>query len=193
MSDVTRVVARLRFASFSADLNRRMDQAHKRAGMELRDDVKQSLNRPGYQVRQKGEVMTTGFVVRKGSKIVMRDSTGRFLKGQGGGQEMRLAARGLVAKKNEYNFDVVRSKPGEPPRRQRGTLHDAQTFEVLGSGSSFRTRVGPTVRVAKYARALELGYAPNNLDPRPYLAPAAERYGPAYLRLVERAVRGATS
>lgn len=172
MSDVTRVVARLRFANFSAELNRRMDQAHKRAGMELRDDVKQLLHSPGYQIRQKGEIGARGFVIRKGAKV---------------------DAKGLRFRKDETNYDVVRSKPGEPPRRQRGTLYQSQTFEVLGSGSSFRTRVGPTVRVAKYARALELGYAPNNLSPRPYLAPAAKRYEPTYLRLVERAVKGATS
>jgi hypothetical protein len=175
MSDITRVTARLRFANFSAELNRRMDQAHKRAGMELRDDVKQLLNRPGYQIRQKGEMITGGFVIRKAMRI---DATVR---------------NPLKARKDETNFDVVRSKPGEPPRRQRGTLYQSQTFEVLGSGSSFRTRVGPTVRVAKHARALELGYAPNNLSPRPYLAPAAKRYEPTYLRLVERAVKGATS
>ncbi|MBI1324370.1 hypothetical protein GC170_14460 [bacterium] len=191
MSDITRITARMRLNSYGDDVERRVRQAHRRAGMELRDNVKQSINRPGYQIRQKGEIMTSGFVIRKAQRVDIRDSSGRFLKGQNSGPAFARSARGLVAKKNEINYDVIRSKPGEPPRRQRGTLWNSITFESRDSFRGVVTRVGPSVRTAKYSRALELGYAPNNLEPRPFLAPAGKAYDPTFMALMERAVRGA--
>lgn len=191
MSDLIRITQRMRLANYSESLDRNIRNAHKRAGHELRDMVKDSLNVPGYQVRAKGEIMTEGFVVRKGAAVKIRDASGRFLKGQGGGEAKSVSARGLVARKNEYNYDVVRSKPGEPPRRQRGRLWDSMTFESMDSPRGVMTRVGPSVRAAKYARALELGYEPNNLEPRPYLAPAAKAFRPRFDALIADAVRRA--
>lgn len=173
MSDVTRLYARMRLSQYRNNVERRLLQAHKRGGMELRDKVKELQNVPGYQIRQKGETITRGFVIRKGLRI---DATARSP---------------IEAKKDETNFDVVRSKPGEPPRRQRGTLYESQTFETRSSFRGVFTRVGPSVTVAKYARALELGYPPNNLEPRPSLGPAARAYAPTWFKLIERATRGA--
>lgn len=190
MADATRLYARMRLAQYENNVQTRLRQAHKRGGMELRDAVKESLNVPGYQVRQKGEVMTTGFVIRKAERIDMRDDSGRFIKGMKA-EEKASSARGLIARKNEYNYDVVRSKPGEPPRRQRGALYQSMTYETRESFRGIFTRVGPSVTVAKYARALELGYPPNNLEPRPYLRPAAKKFRPHWIKLIDRATKGA--
>jgi hypothetical protein len=190
MSDlIIKITQRMRLANYSTTVDRNIRNAHKRAGMELRDEVKNLLNIPGYQIRQKGDVMTSGFVVRRGERVDARDASGRFIKGMGGGEAKSVRARGLVAKKNEINYDVVRSKPGEAPRRQRGTLYMAQTYETIDSPRGITTRVGPSVRVAKSARALELGYEPGGLAPRPYLAPAANAFRPRFVALMADAVR----
>ena len=194
MSDVTlRIQQRLRLQNYSDSVARNLRNAHKRAGHELRDMVKDLLNVPGFQIRQKGEVMTSGFVVRKGQAVTARDASGRFLKGQGGGNAKSVSARGLVARRNEFNYDVVRSKPGEPPRRQRGRLWESITFESMDSPRGITTRVGPSVRAAKYARALELGYEPGGLAPRPYLTPAANAFRPRFDALIAHAVRSAAA
>jgi len=82
---------------------------------------------------------------------------------------------------------IGRSEPGEPPRMQTGVLRDNIVLEFSEGGfgsvnskslQSFKGhpggligRVGPDSDVP-YGRALELGYKPNNLKPRPYLRPA---------------------
>lgn len=168
MSDAVRITQRLRLDNYSQRLAANLRNAHKRAGHELRDVVKDLLNVPGYQIRQKGETGTDGFVIRKGS---------------------RLNAKNLAFRGNEFNYDVVRSKPGEPPRRQLGGLWNSITSETIDSPRGTMTRVGPSVRAAKYARALELGYEPGGLEPRPYLAPAAVIYRPNFDALVRDAVK----
>lgn len=181
MSDPIRITSQLRFGELERRVERAMRQANKRAAMELRDNVKESLNVPGYQIRQKGELGSVGYVVRKGRKIAASSAT-RF-KG---------VRSQLTFKKNEINYDVVRSRPGEPPRRQRGNLYTSMTYEQRDSFRGVMTRVGPSVRAAKYARALELGYAPGGLEPRPYLQPAAEKFQTHYEALMSRAVAEAT-
>lgn len=172
-NNVTRLYARMRLAQYQDNIQTRLRQAHKRGGMELRDKVKELQNVPGYQIRRQGEMIESGFVIRRANRL-------------------NASVRNPVeALKNEINYDVVRSKPGEPPRRQRGTLYQSQTFETRESFRGIFTRVGPTVAVAKYARALELGYPPNNLEPRPSLGPAAKAYGPTWFKLIEIATRGA--
>lgn len=193
MSDEIRVSARLRLWQFDAQLGRNVEQAHKRAGAELRDKVKESLNVPGYVRRKKGDVMTKGFVIRKAERVGLRDSSGRFLKGQGGGAASARTAQGLVAREGEINYDVARSKPGEPPRRQRGDLYKSLTTETKASPRGVSTRVGPDVTVAKKARALELGYEPGGLEARPYLAPAAREFRPQFDAIMARAIRRSTS
>lgn len=179
--DKININARLRFGELERKLERNMRQANKRAAMELRDIVKESLNVPGYQIRQKGELGTTGYVIRKGRKIQASSAT-RF-KG---------VRSQLAFKKNEINYDVARSQPGEPPRRQRGNLYESMTYEARDTFRGVSTRVGPSVRAAKYARALELGYEPGGLAPRPYLQPAAEKFQDHYQALMARAVAEST-
>lgn len=175
MSDEIRVSARLRLWQFDAQLGRNVEQAHKRAGAELRDKVKESLNVPGLVTRNRGEMITKGFVIRKGERV---DATVR---------------NPLKARKDEKNYDVARSKPGEPPRRQRGDLYKSLTTETKSSPRGVSTRVGPDVSVAKKARALELGYEPGGLEARPYLAPAAEKFRPQFDAIMARAIRRSTS
>jgi phage gpG-like protein len=59
-----------------------------------------------------------------------------------------------------YNF--THSRPGNPPFKQTGHLRRSITHEVDGPVG----RVGSNLA---YARALELGYAPGGLAPRPFL------------------------
>jgi len=90
---------------------------------------------------------------------------------------MKMGGRSATGKKEEgvklKKTGSFRSKPGEVPRVQTGTLKRSITtelHEVLPTG-----RVGSNV---EYARALELGYAPRNLSPRPFLRPATLRVEP---------------
>jgi phage gpG-like protein len=59
--------------------------------------------------------------------------------------------------------DQVRSKPGEPPRKQTGRLRGSVTYEV--DAKSMVARVGTNVL---YGKALELG-TKKGLAPRPWL------------------------
>ena len=61
---------------------------------------------------------------------------------------------------------VVRSRPGEPPRKQTGRLRGSVTYEV--DERALRARVGTNVM---YGRYLELGTR-RGLAPRPWLRPA---------------------
>jgi len=61
-----------------------------------------------------------------------------------------------------------RSRPGEPPHVDTGTLRRSITYKIA-KDSAF---VGSNV---VYARALEMGYAPGGLAPRPYLRPVIDR------------------
>lgn len=179
--DLRRIAVRLRFSQLSARVERAIRQANKRGAMELRDNVKESLNVPGYQIRQKGELGTVGYVIRKGRKVAASSAT-----------KFKGVRSQLAFKKNEINYNVVRSQPGEPPRRQLGNLYNSMTYEVRETFFGVTTRVGPSVRAAKYARALELGYEPRNLAPRPYLNPAAEKFHDHFQALVARAVSEVT-
>ena len=64
------------------------------------------------------------------------------------------------------------SKAGNPPHVRTGTLRRSWTTKgnriEKRSKSGVRLRLGSNV---KYARALEFGYRPRNLEPRPYLGP----------------------
>lgn len=64
------------------------------------------------------------------------------------------------------------SRPGKPPHVLTGRLRQSITARVEVLDDFIVGRVGSNV---EYARALELGYAPRNLDPRPYLAPTFRR------------------
>tara|TARA_R100000426_G_C4804216_1_gene103836 strand:- start:177 stop:653 length:477 start_codon:yes stop_codon:yes gene_type:complete len=70
------------------------------------------------------------------------------------------------------------SSPGEPPAPQTGDLRRSFTDAGLTRVRSMAKSIEGTVKqgrglnkTKKYARALEYGYSPNNLKPRPYLRP----------------------
>lgn len=75
----------------------------------------------------------------------------------------------------------VPSRPGEPPRIDTGELRRSIHHSVVVNRGSIR---GYVIAGAPYARALELGYAPGNLLPRPYLRPALARMQPAIVRVL---------
>lgn len=67
------------------------------------------------------------------------------------------------------------SKPGEPPRKRTGTLAANIIYEVdAGRLTAYVgvAKFGKDGKPIRYARALELGYAPRGLEERPYLRPA---------------------
>ena len=74
------------------------------------------------------------------------------------------------------------SKPGEPPHRRTGTLSRSITHEVTKDTA----RVGTNI---KYAKALEVGYAPNNLAARPYLRPAVNKNRRQIKKLLGKKIR----
>ena len=65
--------------------------------------------------------------------------------------------------KGKRKQDVVRSAPGEPPRKQTGTLRASVTYEV--DEKTLKARAGTNL---KYGKALELG-TKKGLKPRPWL------------------------
>jgi len=100
--------------------------------------------------------------IKEGCQLVEAE-TKALLNLKGG----RTESGGISDGKELGLINSYRSKPGEPPRHQTGDLMGSVTYElapVLPIG-----RVGTNL---EYARALELGYEPRNLKPRPYLRPA---------------------
>ena len=76
------------------------------------------------------------------------------------------------------------SIPGDAPNTDTGTLKKSVMVEpVPGKGA----KVGSSL---KYARALEFGYAPNNLEARPFLIPAFESQKKDVMKLIKQAVTG---
>jgi len=64
------------------------------------------------------------------------------------------------------------SKPGNPPHVRTGTLR--RSWTTKGNRTEKRSKSGVRLRLGSnvvYARALEFGYRPRNLKPRPYLGP----------------------
>lgn len=78
-----------------------------------------------------------------------------------------MDAAQIVREKIQVNISVVgppHSLPGEAPHLISGDLQDSVKIK------SSRRKVEAWVVVeADYALALELGYAPRNLEPRPYI------------------------
>ena len=82
----------------------------------------------------------------------------------------------------------VPSKPGEPPRRDTGILISNVYHSGEPAGipvSNVNGVISTYVSVdAPQARALELGYAPGNLEPRPYLRPTLAESGSKIMRII---------
>ena len=77
-----------------------------------------------------------------------------------------LGVAGTDRVKGKKVGPVVRSKPGEPPRKQTGTLRRSVQVEV--DEQSLTARVGTNV---DYGKHLELGTR-RSIKPRPWLRPA---------------------
>ncbi len=61
------------------------------------------------------------------------------------------------------------SAPGDPPATDTGHLVANISTRVKADGDDV---VGEVISSAAYSKALEYGYAPNNLEPRPFMRPA---------------------
>lgn len=73
------------------------------------------------------------------------------------------------------------SRPYEVPRIDTGELRRSIRHQVTVENHQVR---GYVIAGAPYARALELGYPPGNLLPRPYLRPALARTQPQIVRIL---------
>ncbi len=105
--------------------------------------------------------------MEKAARLVERYVKTHFKGGNAAAERARRAAGG----KMQTGGISPRSKPGEAPAIQKGGLVNSIMYTVERSGLGINGKVGVEGAV-KYARALELGYAPRNLKPRPYLRPA---------------------
>ncbi len=94
-----------------------------------------------------------------------------------GAQDLRREARDLldVAGRGEP------SAPGEPPRRQTGTLRDSLTVELAPDRPSARVGTG-------LDSGAHLEFGTQAIAPRPWLAPAAENAAPRIRARIEEAV-----
>jgi hypothetical protein len=82
---------------------------------------------------------------------------------------------------------VVRSRPGEPPRRESGHLWESIGFEVARDDG--RRRVGLSV-YSDDPKAAGLEYGRDDVRPRPFMAPAFDRWAD---QVAERIADAATS
>lgn len=127
--------------------------------------------------------------------VVIKDNTRQYLAVAENEVEKAIT-RGTIRVQREARRLVSRfpspppSLPGEPPHLDTGTLSrsiDMETFRVRRT-REFVGRVGSNL---KYARALELGYPPNNLDERPYLRPALDKHRRKIVAEINEAMRKA--
>jgi hypothetical protein len=94
--------------------------------------------------------------------IAMVELEGRVKRLISTGQPVRRTKSGRL-------IGLDPSRPFEPPHVLTGRLRQSIKGDVTRAGDFIVGRVGSNV---EYARALEFGYAPRNLDPRPYLRPS---------------------
>lgn len=73
---------------------------------------------------------------------------------------------------NRRKVGLDPSKPGQPPRVLHGALRGSISHRVDVKGSTVDVYIGAHT---PYARALELGYKPRSLAPRPYLRPGLRK------------------
>jgi hypothetical protein len=74
------------------------------------------------------------------------------------------------------------SAPGESPAIDKGALVNSIHTRKAGK---FAREVATN---AEQAKALEFGFAPHNLQPRPFMKPAAEAEGPAFQARMKKAL-----
>lgn len=78
---------------------------------------------------------------------------------------------------------IIRSRPGEPPRRETATLW--RSIKLFRDRRAIKYTVYTDV---EYAAALEFGYAPRNLLPRPHWLVTFYKYWRFMLDKIERRV-----
>lgn len=73
-----------------------------------------------------------------------------------------------------HGLPNLSSAPGEAPAFQNGELYKSLGFRTLSKRVD-GSRVVEIFSDAPYAGALELGYGPRNLEPRPFLRPSLDQ------------------
>ena len=76
------------------------------------------------------------------------------------------------------------SPPGSPPNADTGELHTGIASTVEESSARIVVETGSN---SPYGPALELGYEPNGLAPRPFMSPAFHEHVPRIREMVRRA------
>lgn len=104
------------------------------------------------------------------------------------------AADELILEIKENWSSTAPSSPFNEPAKVTGTLEASiAKIDARGSGGRFARREDVTqisvVVGAPYARALEYGYAPRNLQPRPYFWKAVRRVEERYGKLFSTIMR----
>jgi len=123
-------------------------------------------------------IMTGGVIVQRETKILLNKN-----KGKATGRNRETGRFQKSAKS--------RSKPGEVPFKQTGTL--ARSIQVEGARTGwgeFIARVGPTAPAAKYGKDLEFGTI--NMAPRPYLRPAFDNMQKEIRAVIEAGMKAAS-
>jgi len=90
-----------------------------------------------------------------------------------------LKAGHLVEADVKKSFGTSPSPPGGPPGVLTGTLRRSIATRLIPGNAQVGTNV-------VYARALEFGYAPRNLEARPYLYPALKRNKAEILKILRK-------
>lgn len=111
------------------------------------------------QIRHSMYQIGNDFVKTASKKILEKPKTG----------QTKIVRRG----KTRRRFRHTASAPGEAPANLSGTLRRSLGFSVQGH-SQVELGAGKDGSGVKYARALEFGFSPRNLKPRPYVVKSAE-------------------
>lgn len=113
--------------------------------------------------------------------MLVKSEAQRLISRRSMGQRVTRYPKGRKPKQH------VASRPYDAPNTDTGNLIRNIYAEPLEGGKN-GAKVGTLVR---YARALEFGYAPRNLRPRPFLRPAFRNKRKEILSMYTRTVRGA--
>lgn len=126
------------------------------------------MGRMKWNGRRALELIQAEMVRRLHAASIIVSNHAKRLVGREGAVLLRDAqknrdARGRFVKSLKYNIE--RSRPGEPPRKQTGTLQSGIQREV--NAAAMTARVGTNKKNPPYPRWLELGT--RKMAPRPWL------------------------
>ncbi len=140
----------------------------------------------------RGMVMQSALLYKKNVKAMLNQKGGRTESGlletirtNSASGKPGFKRREPGSGKRAQRIGSFASQPGEPPRRQTGRLIGSIEHEMIGLEP--KARVGTNL---EYARALEFGFLPNRLKPRPYMRPALQQSEGAIRKIFGRKIKG---